>query len=152
MEKNIQILSIDKNINFNNGTIFHFSKLRDKIGTYGKDKVESFKRKIAILLERTMDVYDELDFAVNEKIDNLMDRIIDYYESVKRKDESNKQEKTSIPAIDKLVPMLSDEEMKKLGLDLDTEDKITELKELKKELLMENYQTEESKKTNMGHR
>lgn len=152
MEKDIQILAIDKNINFNNGTTFHYSKLRDKIGTYGKDKVESFKRKIAIFLERTMDVYDELDFAVNEKIDNFMDRIIDYYEDVKRKDESNKQEKTRIPVTDKLVPMLSDEEMKKLGLDLDSEDIITELKEFKKELLMENYQTEESKKPNMGHR
>ena len=41
MEKDIQILAIDKNINFNNGTTFHYSKLRDKIGTYGKDKVGS---------------------------------------------------------------------------------------------------------------
>ena len=115
---------------------------RNKVGNYSKSKIESFKKRVFGFVEKAVDVFDDVDIAVNDSMDNFFDKILDNYEIFQEK---RKQNREILPtrkgriSFSELQPMMSDEEFERLGIDIDNMDSITELQEFKKELMMGNF-------------
>ena len=149
MENNVSIAVVNKNVRFNGRVNYMLDNAKNKVGSYSKEKVEAFKKKMVVALEKAYDTYVDFDIAINDAMDAFGDRLIDGYENFAEKIReiqpiAPKREAGS--AYDKLKPMMSDEEFRRLGIDIDNEDSITELQEFKKELMMGNFpQSKENK-------
>ena len=147
MGSNNSVVSVDRNARFNGGVSLMVNNSRNRVGGYSKDKVEAFKRKSLLILGRAIDAYIRFDDAVNDAMDNFADKLIDGYEAFGEKMKERKSE-VSVPDVsvyDKLQPMMSEEEIKALGINIDNTDDITELQEFRKELMMGNFpQTEKN--------
>lgn len=142
MENNISVVVVDKKNSFNERATFVLDNAKNRVGSYSKDKIEVFKKKMLIALEKVKDAYVDFDIAVNDAVDAFGDRLIDGYENLVEKIKevqpiAPEREESSV--FDKLKPMMSDEEFRKLGIDIDNEDSVTELQEFKKELMMGNF-------------
>lgn len=171
LEKNVQVVVIDKTERLKTGVVNHFNRIKCKIGTYSIDKVEKFARKVESFLQefgiKVFEVYIDLNGEIDDTFDRLFDKVFDYYDSLHERKNGNLleqgnnsfyEEKRSVLqdgevdnfSFDKLEPMSSD-----IDYIIDDEDDITELKELKKELLMgnfENYYSDTTSNTRRGSR
>lgn len=117
-----------------------FDNARNKIGNYSKKKVEMFIDKTLVFLERAYNVYDKFDSVISGSIDGLADKLFASHENFEVKEKKNEEElskKDDVSVFDKLQPMMSDEEFKRIGLD--KEETITGMQEFKKELMMDNF-------------
>lgn len=120
-----------------------FDNARNKIGTYSKKKVEIFKEKTLVFLKKAYDTYDRLDSAISSSFDAWTDKMFDSYERFeeeKMKSEEVIQKTDDVSVFDKLQPMISDKEFKRLGLD--KEESISEMQEFQRELMMDNFPKE----------
>lgn len=142
MESNISVVSVNKNARFNGGVSSMVNNVRNRVGSYSKDKLEAFKKKSLVILDRTLDAYIRFDDAVNDVMDNFADKLIDGYETLEEKMKERKSEVSvaqDVSVYDKLQPMMSEEEFRELGIDIDNSDNITELQEFKKEIMSVNF-------------
>ena len=142
MGSNNSVVSVDRNARFNGGVSLMVNNSRNRVGSYSKDKVEAFKRKSLLILDRVYDAYIGFDDAVNDVMDNFADKIIDGYEALEEKIKERKSEVSvaqGVSVYDKLQPMMSEEEFRELGIDIDNSDSITELQEFKKEIMSVNF-------------
>lgn len=139
MGKHVQIIVLDKGLKFGDGRVFFHDSVRDKIDSYSKGRIADFKKKLAMYFNKVLDAYEEFDWVISEGIDRFADEVFARYEAIKDRIDSSRTRvsKNDVSAFEKLQPMMSDDDMKRLGIDREAH--ITELKEFKKELLMENY-------------
>lgn len=141
MRSNVSIV-VNDSVSFNRDGSTIVNNARNKVGSYSKSKIEIFKKKIFIILEKAYDSYIDFDIAIDEFMDNWFDKIMDRYDRLQEKRLEGK-ELTSISeevsSFDKLQPMMSEEEFRQLGIDIENTDSIVELQEFKKELMMENF-------------
>lgn len=149
MDRNVSVAVVDKNARFNSGVTIMVDNVRNKVGSYSKTKIDEFKKKMFAFLEKAVDAYFDFDDAVNDAMDGFTDRLIDGYEVLEEKVKEYQyvaSKKESVSVFDKLQPMMSEEEFRRLGIDIDNEESITELQEFKKELMMGNFpQVKENK-------
>ena len=120
-----------------------FDNNRNKIGNYSKKKVEMFKEKTLVFLKKAYDIYDRLDSVISSSIDSWTDGLFDSYMSLEEKKNEEQVvtlKKDNISAFDKLQPIMSDEDFRRLGLD--KEENITGMQEFQKELSMDNFPKE----------
>ena len=120
-----------------------FDNNRNKIGNYSKKKIKVFKEKTLVFLKKAYYVYDRLDSAISSSFDIWTDGLFDSYMSLKEKKNEEQVvtlKKDNISAFDKLQPIMSDEDFRRLGLD--REENITRMEEFQKGLMMDNFPKE----------
>lgn len=149
-----------------NGIIMVFRNACNKIGSYDKDKVERFKKK---LLEKSLEFgeklvlfFDEVDYSISNVSDNFFEKI----ENMRKFDkvlvddklignhigetESFEDIDKSVLNINGIVPTrsINFEDLPPIGNVIDKEDDIISLQELKMELLSGDYIDRFSKDNN----
>lgn len=162
MEKNKEIVVIDKNQRLN-GLVVNSFGISDRVNSYNKEKIEMFKKRLSIYLERMRvsvknafenlyDSYVELDILITDIQDRFADMIFSRFDSLS--DRVGTYEKSKVTDFKETVFLATKESsyntftfspkyeytLEKLGDFIDEEDDVTELKEFKKELLMGNFQ------------
>jgi len=165
MDNKFKVIVSNKKIP--NGVVSIFGNVQNKVGTYDKDKMEQFKKK---LLEISMEIgdrilflFDEADYAFDIVTDKLFDKLIDEFVNHRNKksiNENNSLEKDNAyrTFIDEdksfdgdfvVTRKINFEDLEPLGQIIDEEDDIYELQELKRELLYDE-QSDEYYKENGG--
>lgn len=151
------------------GIINMFGNIQNRVGTYDKDKIEQFKKK---LLEKTLEfgekfliIFDEFDYAIISVTDKFIDKILDSYDNYKNKElvEENRasngedivigyssEEYTPSIKREEVVPTrrINFEDLEPLGNIIDEEDDVVSLQELKIELLSGDYHNIDSMEEN----
>ena len=85
MENNVSIAVVNKNVRFNGRVNYMLDNAKNKVGSYSKEKVEAFKKKMVVALEKAYDTYVDFDIAINDAMDAFGDRLIDGYENFAEK-------------------------------------------------------------------
>lgn len=141
MRSNISIV-VNDSVSFNREGSTIVNNARNKVGSYSKSKVEIFKKKIFLIMEKAYNSSVDFDIVLNEFMDNWFDKIMDRYDRLQEEKLALKEQTSmgeEVSSFDKLQPMMSEEEFMQLGIDIENTDSITELQEFKKELMMENF-------------
>ena len=112
---------------------------RDKIGTYLKEKINGFKETMLVVIEKIEDYSSDVEDKVDEFVGKVMDPVIDYFDDMKLKQELREKEKEQEERYRKVMNLMTNN-------DLASEERITKMKEFKKELLMDNFESEDVKK------
>ena len=167
MDNKLKVIVSNKKIS--NGVVSIFGNVQNKVGTYDKDKLDQFKKK---LLEISMEIgdrilflFDEADYAFDIVTDKLFDKLMDEFVNHRKKrsiNENNSLEKDNTGGIfldeDKsfdrdfvVTRKINFEDLEPLGQIIDDEDDIYELQELKRELLYDE-QSDEYYRENGGIR
>lgn len=161
MAEKIKVVVLDKKTP--RGVVNIFGNIQNKVGTYNRDKIEQFKKK---LLEKSMDfgekiliVFDEIDYSIISITDKFFDKILDSYDRskglVQEEDKvidkgSSYSDEEYIPSsFDEVIPRrkINFEDLEPLGNVIDEEDDIVSLQELKMELLSGDYDDISSKES-----
>jgi len=131
------------------GVVNFFGNVQNKVGTYSKDRLDSFKRK---LVEKSIELgeifliaMDRVDDVTIGVADVLFDKIIDRYENHNKKEDliidknlgKYSDEVLEYKPVPEIIPTrrVNFEDLEPLGKMIDEEDDISELQGLKMELL-----------------
>lgn len=109
-----------------NNYVGYFSD-RDKIGTYLKEKINVFKEKMLLVIDKL----DDYSYDFDEKACDFLKPVFDYYDDIKLKREMRKKEMAEEERYRKVVELM-------VSAGNDYEEKITKMKEFRKDLLSDN--------------
>ena len=112
---------------------------RDKLGTYLKEKINVFKEKMLVIIEKIEDYADDAEDKISEFVGNIFDPVIDCFDDVKLKRELREKEKEQKERYIKVMNLMANN-------DTNYEERITEMKKFKKELLMDNFVIDDIKR------
>ena len=118
-----------------------FNSVSDKVGVYFNDKIKIFKKMMLFYLDEFIETFEDANYFIDDKINGILDKAIDHIEEERYKNKIKKDEEEKKKHIEKIMSLMAD--------DNEISEQITEMKEFKKELLMENFLDEE---TNVGKR
>ena len=127
------------------GVVNLFGNIQSKVGTYERDKIELFKKKMdekcLELGDKLLFLFDSSDDLLLSFADDFIDKLVDSYEKHKQ------EKKVSVDIVESHVSEIEEknsiipkrrinfEDLEPLGYIIDEEDDIKELQELKMELL-----------------
>lgn len=149
------------------GIVSFFGNVQNKVGTYDKEKLEGFKNKLIekglLVGVKILFVIDKVDEVVTTATDDFFDKVIDSYEKIKKKDEFKSMdvvdfdeqgqidEIENFVSISSIIPVrsINFEDLEPLGQIIDEEDDISELQELKMELLFREQEDEKFKESDV---
>lgn len=167
MDNKLKVIVTNKKIP--NGVVSMFGNVQNKVGTYDKDKLIQFKKK---LLEISMEIgdrilflFDEADYAFDIVADKFFDKLIDEFVNHRNKrsingDISLEKDNAYRTFIDEdksfdgdfvVTRKINFEDLEPLGQIIDDEDDIYDLQELKREFLFDE-QSDEYYRENGGIR
>lgn len=148
MDKKIKIVVNKKSPK---GIVNFFGNVQNKVGTYDREKIEYFKKKLAeksvLAGEKILFYMEKIDDVLSSLTDDFFDRALDGYENHHKKQESvdsvvnNLGDYSDDIIEDKPVPVIiptrriNFEDLEPLGKIIDEEDDVYQLQELKMELL-----------------
>ena len=111
-----------------NNYVGYFSD-RDKIGTYLKEKINVFKENMLLVIDKL----DDYSYDFDEKACSLLKPVFDYYDDMKLRYEMREKEKAEEEHYRKVVELMA-------SIGNDYEEKITKMKEFRKDLLLDNIE------------
>ena len=162
MDKKIKIVVNKKSPK---GIVNFFGNVQNKVGTYDRERLENFKKKLAeksiLVGEKILFYIEIIDDVVVSLTDDFFDRALDSYENHHKKRETvvvdinNLGDYSDDIIEDKPIPVIiptrriNFEDLEPLGKIIDEEDDVYQLQELKMELLFRKKDDEYSNESDV---